>query len=140
MQQQHSQLAAAGSGGASASPAAGAAGAAGLGERPQRHDPYDLLLGRYTAMGFARDEVAMALAIVGPAASDQPEKIGALGAACGAGHTRGQMRVHRFRGCPPGRAAAHMPSCTRRRRLGPPLPRPGTASLQWMPAASTSPC
>lgn len=46
--------------------------------QPPREDPYDLLLRRYTAMGFSREEVAMALAIVGPDAQDDGDKIGAL--------------------------------------------------------------
>lgn len=45
-------------------------------------DPYDVLLGRYTGMGYSRDEVAMALTIAGPDHSNDADKIGAR---CGAG-------------------------------------------------------
>lgn len=41
----------------------------------QREDPYNLLLGRYTAMGFSRQEVAMGLTIVGPDQADNADKI-----------------------------------------------------------------
>lgn len=43
---------------------------------PQWEDPYDILLRRYTAQGFSRDEVAMGLAVVGPEAHDDSQKIG----------------------------------------------------------------
>lgn len=38
-------------------------------------DPYDVLLGRYTGMGYSRDEVAMALTIAGPDHSNDADKI-----------------------------------------------------------------
>lgn len=44
---------------------------------PPLQDPYEMLLRRYTDMGYSRDEVAMGLAIAGPDAADDADKIGA---------------------------------------------------------------
>lgn len=42
-----------------------------------QEDPYEVLLGRYIEMGFTREEVAMALAVVGPDHGADAERIGA---------------------------------------------------------------
>ncbi|PSC70670.1 hypothetical protein C2E20_5906 [Micractinium conductrix] len=42
---------------------------------PSREDPYDVLLTRYTDMGYSRQAVALALAVVGPERSDAAEQI-----------------------------------------------------------------
>ena len=44
---------------------------------PCQQDPYDTLVRRFMDMGFTRDEVAMGLAIAGPDAADDADKIGA---------------------------------------------------------------
>ncbi|KAI7837530.1 hypothetical protein COHA_008665 [Chlorella ohadii] len=57
--------------GASSSVDSGA-GSSGVGAV---QDPYDTLVRRFTEMGFTRDEVAMGLAIAGPDAADNPDRI-----------------------------------------------------------------
>lgn len=61
-----------GAGAAGAGPGSDAAAAAA--EQGQE-DPYEVLLGRYIEMGFTREEVAMALAVVGPDHGADAERI-----------------------------------------------------------------
>lgn len=66
-----------------ASSSSGVAGGAGPGDggaaaaaaEQAGEDPYEVLLGRYTEMGFTREEVAMALAVVGPDHGADAERI-----------------------------------------------------------------
>ena len=110
---------------------------------PPLQDPYEMLLWRYTDMGYSREEVAMGLAIAGPDAADDADKIGACvcpralrqgGGAGGGARMRCERRRRHCcvrlgrRRCEPGppRAHARLPaidSCPL-----PPLPPPMLAS------------
>lgn len=48
---------------------------AGVSGAGSTQDPYDTLVRRFMDMGFTRDEVAMGLAIAGPDAADDADKI-----------------------------------------------------------------
>ncbi|KAL4451824.1 hypothetical protein ABPG75_007486 [Micractinium tetrahymenae] len=62
-------------GGTGAGPGSASAAAAATAAEQGHEDPYEVLLGRYIEMGFTREEVAMALAVVGPDHGADAERI-----------------------------------------------------------------